>query len=80
MTFSIITVSRNNATTIAQTIASLQTQQIVGVQHIFIDGASTDGTQAVISAAARPGDIVISEPDHGIYDAMNKGLRLQLGI
>ena len=79
MTFSIITVSRNNATTIARTIASLQTQQIIGVQQIFVDGASTDGTQAAISAAARPGDVVITEPDHGIYDAMNKGLRLATG-
>ena len=79
MKFSIITVSRNNANTIAQTITSLQTQQIHDVQHIFIDGASTDGTQSVIRAAARPGDFVISEPDRGIYDAMNKGLRLATG-
>ncbi len=46
------------------------------VEHIFIDGASTDDTVEIISRNAAPPSIVVSEPDKGIYDAMNKGLSL----
>lgn len=77
--FSIITVCRNNETTIARTIESVNAQQDVKVQHIFVDGASTDGTLDLISRVGAANRIVISEPDKGIYDAMNKGLNLAHG-
>lgn len=71
---SVITVCYNSAETIADALHSVANQTWPEVEHIVIDGASTDGTQAVI---ARHGDKVaqvVSEPDAGIYDAMNKGI------
>jgi glycosyltransferase involved in cell wall biosynthesis len=79
MKFSIITVSRNNAATIGKTIASVQSQTWPEVEHVMIDGSSSDGTQALISSSLRSCDKFISEPDAGIYDAMNKGLALATG-
>lgn len=75
MIFTIITVTFNSATTLPATLASVLSQQGVALEYIIIDGASTDGTIEVIKqAAARDKRIRwISEPDAGIYDAMNKG-------
>lgn len=78
MKISIITVCRNSAHTIRDTLASVQSQSHPEVEHILIDGASTDNTPAII----REFDHVtrlISEPDQGLYDAMNKGIRLATG-
>ena len=79
MKISIITVSFNSARTIADTLQSVDAQTWSEIEHIVIDGASTDDTMAIISAHDTPGRIVSSEKDHGIYDAMNKGLRLATG-
>ena len=79
MKFSIITVCRNSADTIARALESVAQQSGVEVEHIVIDGASNDGTLAFIDSARPSLAHVISEADHGIYDAMNKGLALATG-
>ena len=70
----IITVVRNGERTIEDAIDSVRSQAYPRIEHIVIDGASTDGTAAILKR--REGDVAawISEPDRGIYDAMNKGL------
>lgn len=78
-TFSIITVVRNRADTIADAIESVAGQRYPHVAHLVIDGASTDGTMAVVKRYRATLACVVSEPDGGIYDAMNKGLRLAAG-
>lgn len=75
---SIITVSYNSAATIKDTIDSVASQSYPDVEHIIIDGASRDGTMEIVKNAPSVTRI-ISEPDRGIYDAMNKGLKLATG-
>lgn len=71
MLLSIITVTRNNLEGLKQTEASIKAQSFEGYEWIVIDGASTDGTKDYLKDIdAR----TISEPDNGIYDAMNKGI------
>lgn len=79
MKISIITVAFNAIDTIAGTLQSVAAQSYGEIEHIIIDGASTDGTRELI--ARHPSRIrsFISEPDNGIYDAMNKGLALATG-
>jgi glycosyltransferase involved in cell wall biosynthesis len=79
MRFSIITVVRNNAATIAEAIESVASQRLSVVEHVVIDGASTDGTLEVIGRYRERLGRVISEPDKGIYDGMNKGLTAASG-
>lgn len=77
---SVITASFNSASTIERTIRSVQAA--TGghlIQHIFIDGGSSDETLKIIEQYRREGDIVLSEPDHGISDAFNKGAMLAQG-
>jgi glycosyltransferase involved in cell wall biosynthesis len=69
---SIITVSYNNASTIDACLSSVKEQLYEACEHIIIDGASTDGSQEIIQSYLPK--YFISEPDHGIYHAMNKGL------
>jgi glycosyltransferase involved in cell wall biosynthesis len=79
---SIVTVSLNAAASIADTIASVAGQQPgFAVEHICVDGGSTDATRAIIDhwAARCPHLVRIYEPDAGIFDAMNKGLRAARG-
>lgn len=78
MKFSIITVCYNSAKTIEDTIKSVANQKNVSVEHILIDGASTDGTIEIIKQHASVTKFV-SEPDNGIYDAMNKGIVIAKG-
>lgn len=75
MLLSVITVSFNSASTIAETMRSVQCQTYPHLEHIVVDGESTDDSLAVINACSDERTKVISEPDDGIYDAMNKGLR-----
>ena len=79
MKFSIITVSFNSAGTIADTIRSVVDQSYENVEHIIIDGGSTDGTIEIIKQHVNLVECLISEPDQGMYDAMNKGLKLAKG-
>jgi glycosyltransferase involved in cell wall biosynthesis len=71
---SIITVVRNRRDSIAMTLHSLHSQTHPIIQHVVVDGGSTDGTLDVLRAHARDIDVLVSEPDTGIYDALNKGL------
>lgn len=71
---SIITIVYNNVRDIAHTLSSVATQTYPHIEYIVVDGASTDGTLEVIKSYAKHIDILISEKDKGIYDAMNKGL------
>ena len=79
MKISIITVVFNAERTIGDTISSVAAQTYDDVEHIIIDGASTDGTMQVIERHRSSLAQVISEPDEGIYDAMNKGIQLATG-
>lgn len=79
MRISVITVVRNGSSTIEETIRSIRGQSYRDVEHIVVDGASTDGTQDVINRYLDRIATFISEPDHGIYDAMNKGLEVASG-
>ena len=76
---SIITVCFNSATTIRDTIESVLTQNYPNIEYIIVDGASNDGTMDIVKHYQDRIDAVISEPDMGIYDAMNKGIRIATG-
>lgn len=76
---SVVTVCWNSAATIARTLASVAAQNWPNVEHIVIDGASTDGTQQVITEHGGHVAQFVSENDNGIYDAMNKGIALATG-
>lgn len=76
---SIVTVCFNSVATIGDTIASVRNQTHPDVEHIVIDGASRDGTADLVRSRLREGDVLISEPDRGIYDAMNKGIARATG-
>jgi glycosyltransferase involved in cell wall biosynthesis len=76
---SVVTVVRNGESIIDGCIESVVTQNIPGLQYIVIDGASTDRTLDRIRSWGEAISVVVSEPDMGLYDAMNKGLRLARG-
>lgn len=76
---SIITAVYNRKGSIAQAIESVTNQTYSNIEHVIIDGASTDGTTEIIKQLIKPKDIFLSEPDKGIYDALNKGLQLSTG-
>lgn len=78
-TLTIITAVHNRVGTLAQTLASLQAQEGVRVEHVVIDGASTDGSVELLRAQHVRIAVLVSEPDHGIYDALNKGLARATG-
>jgi glycosyltransferase involved in cell wall biosynthesis len=72
-------VVRNNATTLLRTIDSVQGQTYPNVEHIVVDGASTDGTLDNIRQRDDQIDYFVSEPDAGLYDAINKAVPLARG-
>jgi len=74
MKISIVTVCLNNAATIEETILSVHGQTHSDREHIVIDGMSRDGTQQIVARHSEKIAVFISEPDNGIYDAMNKGI------
>lgn len=76
---SIITINRNNRAGLEKTIRSVVNQTFTDFEYIVIDGASTDGSVAVIEQYADQIDYWVSEPDTGIYNAMNKGIRVATG-
>ena len=82
MKFSIITITYNAEKVLQRTLDSVRSQTYRDMEHLIIDGASTDETVAMAEAYRQRAsyDVIIqSEPDKGIYDAMNKGLRLATG-
>lgn len=81
MRLSIITINRNNATGLEKTLQSVLSQTFKEFEYIVIDGASTDGSVEVIKKYDSQFAYLkwVSEPDKGIYNAMNKGIRMASG-
>ena len=79
MKVSAITVCLNSKDTIEQTIQSIIGQTYKDIEYIIIDGGSDDGTKEIIERYRDHIAVFISEPDEGIYDAMNKGIRVSTG-
>lgn len=78
MKISLVTPAFNSAATIRDTLDSIAAQDYPQVEHIIVDGGSKDETLKIVSEYPHVGK-VISEPDRGLYDAMNKGIRLATG-
>jgi glycosyltransferase involved in cell wall biosynthesis len=79
MKISIITTSFNSVKTIEDTLESVLGQVGVELEYIVVDGGSTDGTLDILNKYHNRLAHIISEPDHGMYDAMNKGIKLATG-
>lgn len=79
MKISVITVCRNASKTVEKSLLSLYGQTYKNIEHIVIDGASADGTLEILSKYKDKISVLISEPDTGIYNAMNKGITLATG-
>ncbi|WP_314138465.1 glycosyltransferase family 2 protein [Buttiauxella noackiae] len=79
MKVSIITATYNSAATLADTLVSLDLQSYADIEYIIIDGASKDSTIELINNTSRRVTTIISEPDKGIYDALNKGIQVATG-
>lgn len=79
MKVSIITIVYNNASYIESCIHSVLNQTYTNIEHIIIDGGSTDGTQKVIAPYIPKLGYYISEKDNGLYNALNKGITLATG-
>lgn len=79
MKVSIVTATYNDAATIRDTIESVLSQDYPDIEYIIVDGNSTDGTMDVVQEYKGRVQHVLSEPDTGAYDAMNKGFRLATG-
>lgn len=83
MKISLITAVWNAEATISDTVASVLAQKGVDLEYIVIDGASTDGTADIVRRARESAPGVnfrfVSEPDRGLYDAINKGIRMATG-
>ena len=77
--FSIITVTFNAGGVLEDTIQSVITQSYKNVEYIIVDGGSTDRTLDIIQRYRTHLHTIVSEPDQGLYDAMNKGMRLATG-
>ena len=76
---SVITVCHNSSETIRETIKSVLSQKNSVIEYIILDAASNDGTMQIVSEYNDSIDIIISEPDRGIYDGMNKGIKAASG-
>lgn len=76
---SVVTVCYNAADTIEKTMLSVLNQTYHDIEYIIIDGGSTDGTVEIIRKYADRIAYWVSEPDKGIYDAMNKGIKVATG-
>lgn len=77
--FSVITVCYNAEATLEDTIQSVISQTYHHVEYIIVDGASKDRTMDIVNRYRDRIAVVVSEPDQGLYDAMNKGIRLATG-
>ena len=79
MKISIITTTYNSEAHIADCVRSVNSQTYDNIEHIIIDGASKDNTINIIEETPNRVTKIVSEPDKGIYDAMNKGIRMATG-
>ncbi len=79
MLFSVITITYNAASSLPSTLRSVEAQTFTDFEYLLIDGASKDSTVALAEAARIANKTIVSEPDRGLYDAMNRGLRLAKG-
>ncbi len=79
MRISIVTPTLNSEKTMLQCINSINNQTIKNIEHVIVDGVSTDNTLEIIRKNSNANLKVISEKDKGIYDAMNKGIRYSTG-
>ncbi|GAT63262.1 glycosyltransferase family 2 protein [Paludibacter jiangxiensis] len=79
MKISIITIVYNNKHCITDAIQSVQSQTYLDIEHIVVDGGSTDGTQEIIEPYRPNLAVYISEKDKGLYDALNKGIKAATG-
>lgn len=79
MKISIITATYNSEAHIADCVKSVNSQTYDNIEHIIIDGASKDNTVKIIEETPNRVTKIVSEPDKGIYDAMNKGIRMATG-
>ena len=79
MKISVITVCYNSVRTLERSLQSVAAQDWSAIEHIVIDGASTDGTKEILERFSSRLAYLVSEPDNGIYDAMNKGLARATG-
>jgi glycosyltransferase involved in cell wall biosynthesis len=79
MKISIITATWNSYATIENAILSVASQGYRNLEHIIVDGNSSDATLSIVLRYSNLINKLISEPDHGIYDAMNKGIALSTG-
>ncbi len=79
MKITVVTVCYNAAETIRNTLESVASQNHADIEHIIIDGGSSDNTMRVVNQYGRHVARIISEPDKGLYDAMNKGWQLATG-
>jgi len=76
---SVITVCLNSTKEIEKTILSIINQDYNNLEYIIVDGGSSDGTLNIIHSYEKYIDLWVSEPDEGIYDAMNKGIKISTG-
>lgn len=79
MKISIITATYNSEAHIADCVRSVNSQTYDNIEHIIIDGASKDNTLEIINCIPNRVTTIVSEPDKGIYDAMNKGIKAATG-
>ena len=79
MKVSIITAVFNRKDTIQNCIHSIQSQKYPDIEHVIVDGGSTDGTIEAVKSSSYTGGLFLSEPDNGLYDAINKGIRISSG-
>jgi len=76
---SVITVTYNAASTLERTLKSVREQTYPHIEHLIVDGASKDNTVAIIQQYAHDKMVWLSEPDKGLYDAMNKAAGMATG-
>lgn len=79
MKISLVTAVYNRAATVGAALDSVRAQRGVEIEHVVVDGGSTDATLAEVERRRHPGMQVVSEPDEGVYDALNKGIRMASG-
>ncbi len=79
MKVSVITVTYNSYETLLDTIESVNSQDYDNIEHVIVDGASTDKTAIAIRKYLPPHAVFVSEPDEGLYHALNKGISMATG-